>query len=306
MPRQPARTNREFYLALPFGLHGMYAPGSTPLTGFQTGFVAAPDGATKPYVLIEGGPASVVVVPGVADGLLTCVDVAAYLAWFYRERSRNCRLLILSRRQQIPANFGVEKHAEDMLHTVAHLDWGQAVWECISAAGPIGQWAAVKRPDLVAGLVLSSTFDHVTGRTRKVLGQWLEIVESAGAAFFWDMIEPKYRPPPEVLAQLDPTTLPDVTKLRDSSRLKCLLRELLEIDQRDVAKRITCPTLVIGGEDDRFVSPQSQREMARRIPNGHLEICAGFGHSNDMDNPEYQAHVERHLEVIARRRAERF
>jgi len=50
-------------------------------------------GAVQPYVLIEGqGETPIVVVPGAADGLRTCVDIAVYLAWFYRERVKECRI----------------------------------------------------------------------------------------------------------------------------------------------------------------------------------------------------------------------
>ena len=99
------------------------------LPAFQTGVVETQTDAVKPYVLIEGGPLSIVVVPGAADGLRTCTDVAVYLAWFYRQRVKNCRLLILSRREPLPAGFSIERHAADMLHTVEHLNFGPAVWE---------------------------------------------------------------------------------------------------------------------------------------------------------------------------------
>src|SRR5262245_25429498 len=126
------------------------------LPPFKTGYVAAPDGARKPYVLFGSGPTSMVVVPGAADGLRTCVDVALFLAWFYRHRAQRCRILILSRRESLPEGFGFERHADDMIESALRLGFGQAVWECLSAAGPIGQWIAVKRPDLMRGLILSS------------------------------------------------------------------------------------------------------------------------------------------------------
>jgi pimeloyl-ACP methyl ester carboxylesterase len=124
-----------------------------------------------------------VVVPGAADGLRTCVDVALYLAWFYRERAACCRILILSRRQPLPAGFGVAGHAADMIRTVEELGFGPAVWECLSAAGPIGQLVALQRPDLMRGLILSSSYDHISPKTQRTLQQWLNIAQHAGIAF---------------------------------------------------------------------------------------------------------------------------
>jgi len=89
-----------------------------PLPTFQAGLLPAADGAVKPFVTIGTGPLAMVVVPGAADGLRTCVEVALYLAWFYRHRAEQCRVLILSRRDPLPAVFGIERHADDMIRTI--------------------------------------------------------------------------------------------------------------------------------------------------------------------------------------------
>ena len=275
------------------------------LPSFQTGFLQESDGASKPYVMIGSGPTPMVIVPGAADGLRTCVDVALYLAWFYRQRAKDFRLLILSRRQPIPERFGVQRHAEDMIRTVEQLDWGPAVWECLSAAGPIGQCVAVSRPDLVPGLILAATYDHVAARTKRVFQQWLDIAERAGGDELWELIEHKYRPPADVLSKVEPERLPGKSALSEPRRLAHILLDLVELDHRELVSRISCPTLVIGGDEDRVVPFDAQRQMAKRIPNHQLEICPGYGHFNDMDNPGYPELVERFARAIIMRLAER-
>jgi pimeloyl-ACP methyl ester carboxylesterase len=261
---------------------------------FRASSIEIGDGSVQPYVEMDGGPAPMVIVPGVADGLRTCADVAVYLAWFYRERVKDCRLLILSRREPLPADFSAEQHADDMLGTVERLNFGPAVWECLSAAGPIGQWAAVKRPDLVRGLVLSASYDHVNGRVKNKMEKWLEVGRQAGDRdAFWSMIEPKYRPPAHVLAGVDPVLLQGASTPRSLERFERMLMPLLDLDQRKLVAQISCPTLVVGGEDDRTVPAEMQRDMASRIPGAELKLFAGFGHFNDMDNPEYQPLVTR-------------
>jgi pimeloyl-ACP methyl ester carboxylesterase len=272
------------------------------LPKFRAESIGLESGAVKPLVLIEGdGETPMVVLPGAADGLRTCVDIAVYLAWFYRERVKNCRILILSRRDPLPPSFAMQSHAEDMLATVERLDFGPAVWECLSAGGPIGQWAAVKRPDLVRGLILSSAYDHMSGRMAKSLQKWLDIAKQSGDRDpFWSMIEPKYRPPAEILAELDPAVLQGATNPREPERFENLLTPLLDLDQRELVAQIRCPTLVVGGEDDRSVPPELQREMAARIPGAELKQFPGYGHFNDMENPEYQPLVTRFAQQIMR------
>jgi len=272
---------------------------SPGLPTFESGYCEAEDDAQKPYVKIGSGPVAMLVVPGAADGLRTCAEVALYLAWFYRERAQRCRILILSRRQPLPAGFGVGGHAEDMIRTVDELGFGPAVWECLSAAGPIGQLVALKRPDLMRGLILSSSYDHVGPKTRRALTQWLNIAQHAGGIeAFSSMIEQKYRPPAEVLAQLDPSQIPPANSSGDCERLTRVLEELLDLDQRELLSGIQCPTLVIGGEDDKAVPAELQRAMAARIPNARLQLCPGFWHFNDMENPNYQEAVEEFAHAV--------
>ncbi len=264
------------------------------LPTFLTGRLSNLDGSARPYVLIGSGPTPMVVIPGAADGLRTCVDVALYLAWFYRQRALRCRILILSRRHPLPEGFGVARHAEDMIRTVEELDFGPAVWECLSAAGPIGQRVAVQRPDLVRGLILSSSYDHVSARTQRSLRQWLNIAQqAAGIETFSSLIEHKYRPPPEVLVQLDPALLPPAGAAGDCQRLTRVLEELFDLDQRELVAQIACPTLVIGGQDDKAVPAEVQRAMAARIQGALVQLAPGFGHFNDLENPSYQQDVER-------------
>jgi pimeloyl-ACP methyl ester carboxylesterase len=266
---------------------------------FETGELPTADGAEKPFVKIGGGPRAMVVVPGAADGLRTCVDVAVYLAWFYRERAKEFRLLVLSRREPIPRDFGVERHAEDMIRTLEELEYGPAVWECLSAAGPIGQQIAVKRPALVQGLILSSSYDYVGERTRRVLKQWLGLAQHPGGAdAFSGMIEQKYRPPAEVLAIIDARRLEQAATSRSPERLARILEELFDLDQRALTPHINCPALVIGGENDRAVPADVQRELATRIPRATLKLCPGFGHFNDMENSEYQNYVEQFAKSV--------
>jgi pimeloyl-ACP methyl ester carboxylesterase len=269
---------------------------------FRAECIELETGGVKPYVLIEGeGETPMVVLPGAADGLRTCTDIAVYLAWFYRERVKDCRILILSRRDPLPPAFTMQSHAEDMLSTVEQLGFGPAVWECLSAGGPIGQWAAVQRPDLVRGLILSSSYDQVNGRMAKSIQRWLDIAkQSSDRDPFWSMIEPKYRPPSEVLTQLDPAVLQGAATPREPERFENLLTPLLNLDQRDIVAQIPCPTLVVGGEDDRAVPPEVQREMATRIPGAQLQQFPGFGHFNDMENPAYQPLVTKFAQQIMR------
>ena len=67
---------------------------------------------------------------------------------------------------------------------------------------------------------------------------------------------------------------------------------MLNLDNRPILPRISCPALVIGGEDDRVVPADVQREIAALIPESRLILYPDYGHSNDQESPDYARHVD--------------
>ena len=60
--------------------------------------------------------------------------------------------------------------------------------------------------------------------------------------------------------------------------------------------RITCPTLVIGGDSDTNVGPGTSEELAERIPGRELHIYPGLGHAAFLEARDFKARVIRFLE----------
>ena len=56
-------------------------------------------------------------------------------------------------------------------------------------------------------------------------------------------------------------------------------------DQRPFLSRIACPTLVIGGRQDRVTPPPLQEEVAAGIPGARLEILDVCGHLAPLEQP---------------------
>lgn len=70
-------------------------------------------------------------------------------------------------------------------------------------------------------------------------------------------------------------------------------------DYRSEWERITCPTLIVGGEKS-FLPQEQLQEMARRIPNGSYVQVAQAGHDLHLDQPErWRQIVEAFLRELA-------
>jgi pimeloyl-ACP methyl ester carboxylesterase len=250
---------------------------------YEAGALATPDGVALPFMIIGNGPIPLVVLRGINDA-------RRQLARDYRRRLKKYRMLILSRRQPIPPDFKIEMHADDAIWAIEQLHWEPSFFECSFAGGPVGQWIAVKRPDLVKGLVLSSSLHRTDDYTRQVLKNWIDLCERRKwSRLNWDLYKHTYRPRKvRIYRLIRPLARFIIKSPKYPERPGRILSELLELDQSSLLPKIACRTLVIGGADDRVVKAEVQQEMASLIPNSCVKLYAGYGQGNELENPAYQ------------------
>jgi pimeloyl-ACP methyl ester carboxylesterase len=267
---------------------------------FTKGFVDTPDGAQIPYLMIGAGPVQRVVIPGAGDGLAMVTDASTNLAFFFRKQARRYRILVLSRRHPLPRGHSIERQADDLIHAIDQLGVAGTVLECNSAGGPVGQFIAAKRPDMVAGLVLSVTLHRSNPQTSAVVREWLDLIDKKSwSKLTWSTIEytfnaktlERYRVMRPFLGLIAP-------RPKHPERIVNLLTELLNFNNCAVLPQIICPTLVSGGEDDRVVPAEIQREMAALIPNAEIQLFPGYGHGNDQENPAYLPALDSFVEKV--------
>jgi pimeloyl-ACP methyl ester carboxylesterase len=271
------------------------------LPGAQGGSLRLADGARMDWLQLGVGSLPVVVVPGAGDGLWTVKQTALLLAWRYRRRFHSQRLLVLGRREPIPPGFGAKEHAEDYAEAVDRLGWGPSVWECVSAGGPIGQWAALCRPDLIRGLILASSMHRADETLRSVLTCWLDLVrDRRWADLYWSIAVLNRRPAQLARYRSLRPFLRLVPAPRSPERFVNLLDGLMHLDNSTIAPKVGCPVLVVGGEEDRIITAAVQRKMAALIPNSRLVLYGGYGHAAPLEHPEYERTTRHFIEETCR------
>jgi pimeloyl-ACP methyl ester carboxylesterase len=62
--------------------------------------------------------------------------------------------------------------------------------------------------------------------------------------------------------------------------------EYLAWDMRPVIRQITCPALIVQGEEDEYATPQHARDIAAAIPGAELWLAPGAGHMLPQENAE--------------------
>ena len=65
-----------------------------------------------------------------------------------------------------------------------------------------------------------------------------------------------------------------------------IARVIQQMDLRPLLGTISCPTLVLCGDQDHNTGPETARALAQLIPNSRLAILAGSGHFPNIEVPE--------------------
>jgi proline iminopeptidase len=61
--------------------------------------------------------------------------------------------------------------------------------------------------------------------------------------------------------------------------------EIRTMDFRAALRKVPCPVLVLGGEDDPITPPALAREIVASLPNAELRLFDNCGHGAFRDDP---------------------
>lgn len=265
-----------------------YAPRRRAAVVQKHGFVEAGDGAQIHYLIVGHGARPLVFLPGAGDALATADRLSHRLVWWLESRAEHFSILYVSRRSPLPPDITMAQQAEDVALVMKTLGWPPSLIEAQSAAGPIGVMLGILYPELVAGLVLSSSAVWLDDDAYTQCSRWLELLEhNQWEAFLSEATELFWQG--EIATALKPfqRLLAKIASERPVQRICTILSQLLCLDMRPELEQLTVPTLVTGGELDRVFGVELQREMASMIPDSTLVIQKGFGHGNDLENPSH-------------------
>jgi pimeloyl-ACP methyl ester carboxylesterase len=195
--------------------------------------------------------------------------------------AENIRVLLIDNRgcgQSTNAgDFTMEDIAADVAAIMGELAIPQATVLGISLGGVIAQCFATLYPQLLAGLVLVSTSrnKHVFEKIRP----WPEDL-AAATAVFAPMVSSYFRAKNSPLFQAlckniwQASQSPAFQQGAQAQR-SALLRYLSQ--ERDLSP-ISCPTLILHGEEDAIVPCQEARDMQQALPHAQLHLFAEAGH----------------------------
>ena len=235
--------------------------------------------ADMDYIRFGSGEKTLVMLPGVGDGLKTVSGMALPFALLYRGLVKDFTVYAFSRRRELPAHMSTREMAADLNEAMETLSLSGAAVLGVSQGGMIAQWLAIDHADKVSKLVLTVTLARPNDTVRDVIARWTEMAERGDyRGIMLDTAERSCSEKRRRLARLEYRLLGDLGKPESFARFLTQAESCVTHDAWAELPRIACPTLVIGGTDDRIVTGRASAEIAERIPDSRLYLYAGLGH----------------------------
>ena len=244
------------------------------------------------YIRFGSGERVLVMLPGVGDGLKTVKGMALPFALLYRKLARDFTVYVFSRRRELPRHMTTREMAKDQDEAMAALGLSGAAVVGVSQGGMIAQWLAIDHGDKVGKLVLTVTLSRPNRTLRDVVSRWTDMAGLGDyRGILVDTAERSYSEKRRKQERLVYELLGGVGKPRSFARFLAQAESCATHDAYDELSRIRCPTLVIGGTDDRIVTAQASEEMAAKIEGSQLYLYEGLGHGLYEEAPDFLARV---------------
>lgn len=250
-------------------------------------------GMRMDYAAFGKGERPLVILPG-----LTLRDVKGAglgLALSYRRFARDYRVYVFDKAKDIKEGYTVSDMARDTADAMRALGISDACVLGVSLGGMVAQHLAITYPELVRRLVLAVTMPRPNPTAERVIGEWVACAERDDFAtlirgMFPLMYSEKYMRRYAFMMPL----LSRIGAPRNKERFVRLARACLTSDTYEDLSRISCPTLVLGGREDKIVTADASLELARGIGCA-CHLYDGLGHAAYEEAADFNERVARHF-----------
>ncbi|MDI9472642.1 MAG: alpha/beta hydrolase [Bacillota bacterium] len=256
------------------------------------------DNAEMSYVSFGYGNKALIILPGLSDGIITVKGKALLLAKPYKIFFEKYTVYIFSRRKELPEELSIKEMANDQAKAMQKLGIEKASVMGMSQGGMIAQHLAVDHAEMIEKLVLAVSAPRANKMIQTNISKWIEFANQGNhKQLMIDVIEKNYSP--KYLAnyrKLYPV-IGFIGKPSDYRRFLTNANAILQFDILHDLKNITCPTLIVGGEEDKVVGIQSSYEMNEQIAGSELYVYPGLGHACFEESKDFNQRVFDFLET---------
>lgn len=244
------------------------------------------------YLTFGTGKKSLVIIPGLGDGLQTVKGMAQMLALTYREFAKVYKVYVFSRINKLPENYTTRNMAADVADAMDALGLKSSAVMGISQGGMIAQWIAVDFPEKVDRLILTVTTAKLNNLGRERITRWLNLSQTGTyKELMFDIASHSYTTKSFGKFKFLYRIMGIFGRIKDKQRIDIQSVSCLKHDSLDFLEKINCPTLIIGAEKDDVLGVDGSLELHQHIKDSQLTILPECGHALYEQNKDFQKRV---------------
>ncbi|BAQ24155.1 alpha/beta fold family hydrolase [Streptococcus troglodytae] len=127
------------------------------------------NGKSMDYAMFGYGEESLLIIPGLGDGIATVKGMAQTLSLSYRTLARRYKVYVFSRIYELPEKYSTKEMAADIAEAMEVLNISQVNVLGVSQGGMIAQYLALDFPDKIQKLILAVTTGSMNALSKKEL-----------------------------------------------------------------------------------------------------------------------------------------
>ncbi len=231
------------------------------------------------YAAFGTGDKRLVVLPGLSDGIATVDGKAWLLGAPYKRFYKDYTVYMFSRKNKMPEGYSIRDMAADQVLAMKNLGMEKACVLGVSQGGMVAQFVAIDHPEVVDKLILTVTAPYANDVVKNAVNGWLEMARKDDYLdMMADTAEKMYS---DAFLKKNKFMLPlaaRLTRPKSFDRFYINANAILGFDAREYLSKISAPTLIIAGDNDKTVGNDGPAEMSAAIPNNEVFIYKGLGH----------------------------
>lgn len=239
------------------------------------------------YFTFGGGERAFVILPGLnVKSILTSAKVIENA---YKDFAGEYTVYVFDRRRNLPERYSIGQMADDTAAVMEALGIRDADVFGASQGGMMAMWLAVHHPALVHAMVLGSTAAWGNEIACASCENWIRLAAAGDrTALTGGFIDSLYSEKTIGRYRDYLTHMNDDATDEDLRMFMILARTIIGFDMRDELKKISCPTLVIGAENDLALGAEPSREIAEILGCELFFYGSEYGHCVFDEAPDYK------------------
>ena len=244
------------------------------------------------YVTFGKGKKSLVIIPGLGDGLQTVKGKAQLFSLSYRLLAKRYKIYVFSRINELRQGYTTRDMATDVAGAMETLNLDTAYVMGISQGGMIAQWLVADFPEKVQKLILAVTTAKPSQLARERIEHWQKLSQSGNFKHLMlDIAKHSYTQKSYQKWRFLYNIMGRLGRIKDEKRIAIQSQSCLTHDSLEVLKEIHCPTFVLGALEDDVIGVKGSKELTKAISGCQLHILKHSGHALYEENKAFQEAV---------------